>query len=76
MWERLPRATADEVLRALRRDEWTIVRQKGSHVILRHSVKTGYVEVARHARATIKPGTMKNILRQADLSADELRRLL
>ena len=76
MSPRLPRVTADDLLRALNRDGWYISRQKGSHLKLRHPTKPGHVVVARHAGLIIKPGTLQTILNQAGLSADELRDLL
>lgn len=76
MADRLPRANAEEVLRALARDGWFIARQSGSHVVLRHNSKPGRVVVAYHRRKTLKPATMASILGQAGLSPEEFRRLL
>jgi len=39
--ERLPRITAAELLRALQRDGWTIVRHKGGHAQLKHPTGPG-----------------------------------
>ncbi len=73
---RLPRVTAADLLRALRRDGWEIDRQRGSHVQLVHSTKPGLVTVPSHAGRTIPLGTLRRILDQAGLTADELRDLL
>lgn len=73
---RLPRITAAELLRALRRAGWVEDHQTGSHVILRHPERPGRVSVPVHAGRTLRLGTLKNILDQADLTADELRQLL
>ena len=54
---RLPRITAVQLLRALRRDGWQQVRQSGSHATFRHPVKLGSVTVPRHAGVIIKPKT-------------------
>ncbi len=71
---RLPRVTAAELLRALRRDGWIEDHQTGSHVILLHPAKPGRVTVPFH-RGTMRTGTIAGILDQAGLSADDLRRL-
>ena len=56
-----------EVLDRLRRDGWVVVRIKGSHRQLRHPVKAGLVTVAGHPNDDLAPGTLRSILRQADL---------
>ncbi len=73
---RLPRVTAQELLRALRRDGWEFVRQSGSHIQLRHPTKPGRVTIAYHAGRTLKPATVDSILEDAGLTADELRGLM
>ncbi len=54
---RLPRVTATELLRALRRDGWTLDHQTGSHMILIHPSKPGRVSMPFH-RGTMKTGTI------------------
>ncbi len=76
MSPKLPRITAAELRRALRRDGWEIVRQSGSHAILKHAKKSGRVTIPVHATATIKVKTLETILEQAGLTVDELRDLL
>lgn len=53
---KLPRMTADRLLRALARDGWERVRP-GKHIHLRHPLKSGRVDVPYHAGRTIKPKT-------------------
>ena len=73
---RLPRITAVELLRALRRDGWIEAKQVGSHLHLKHPTKPGRVTVPRHAGEVLAPKLLTSILAQADLTADELRDLL
>lgn len=73
---RLPRVTAAELLRALRRDGWRDYRQKGGHLHLKHPSKPGRATVPQHAGRILKPATLKAILDQAGLTDDELRNLL
>ena len=76
MGQKLPRITAFQLLRALKRDGWQQVRQSGSHVTLKHPAKSGSVTVPKHASIVIKPKTLEAILEQAGLTSDELRELL
>jgi len=55
-----------DVLRALRADGWQIVRQKGSHVQLRHPTKRGLVTVPSPKR-DFPIGTLKSIEKQAGI---------
>ena len=76
MSPKLPRITAQELLRALHKDGWDVVRQSGSHIQLRHPSKSGRVTIAHHSGRILKPATLDSILEDAGLSADELRGLL
>ena len=76
MSPKLPHITAAELLRALKRDGWHPARQSGSHLMLKHPTKPGYVIVAIHAKVILKPKTLTTILKQAGLTVDDLRGLL
>ena len=56
-----------EVLKLLEADGLSIVRTKGSHRQLHHSVKPGTVTVAGKPSVDVPPGTLKSVLRQAGL---------
>ena len=74
---RLPRVTARQALRALRRAGWYRHRQRGSHVVLKHPDKPGArVVVPVHAGETLYPKTLLGILDQAGLTVDEFRDLV
>jgi predicted RNA binding protein YcfA (HicA-like mRNA interferase family) len=73
---RLPRVTARELLRALERAGFAIVRSKGSHHFLQHRVDpTRRTIVAMHS-GDLPPGTVSDILKQARISRDEFLELL
>jgi predicted RNA binding protein YcfA (HicA-like mRNA interferase family) len=72
---RLPRVSGAEVVAALRRAGFEVVRVKGSHHFLRHPDGRATV-VPVHAGETIGPGLLTKILRDAELSRDELTALL
>ena len=71
----LPSVTVRQVLRALARDGWYVERTT-NHVILRHPTKPGGVSVPNLPSATVKEGTLRGILTQAGLSAEQFRELL
>jgi len=73
---RAPRITGADVLRALRRLGWRQVRQRGSHVYLKHPDQPRLVTVPMHSGEVIKPKTLASILDQAGLQLDEFRQLL
>jgi len=56
-----------ELLAALDRDGWRVVRMRGSHRQLRHSTKRGTVTVAGKPGADVPRGTLSAILEQAGL---------
>ena len=76
MSPRLPRVTSEELLRALRRDGWHIDDQAGSHAHLRHPTKRAKLTVAMHRGAIVKPKVLQATLALAELSVDDLWRLL
>ncbi len=76
MAARMPRTTASEALRKLRRDGWVIARQRGtSHAILTHPTKPGRVTVPVHVGQSLGPKIMGAILHQAGLTSEEFRKL-
>ena len=77
MSERQPRITSAELLRALRREGWVVVRQVGSHVHLKHPDSgVRRITVPAHPGRTLKPATLASILDEAGLTVERLRRLL
>jgi predicted RNA binding protein YcfA (HicA-like mRNA interferase family) len=72
---RLPRLKGKELVRALERAGFTVDRTRGSHVFLRHpDGRTTTVPI--HSGETIGPGLLRAILRDVELSVDELAHLL
>ena len=72
---RLPRLKGKELVRALERAGFTVDRSQGSHLFLRHpDGRTTTVPV--HSGETIGPGLLRAILRDVELSVDELANLI
>lgn len=64
---------AREVLAALQRAGFAVKRQSGSHVVLRHS-DGRQTYVAMHS-GDVPSDTFRSILRQADFTEEEFKRL-
>ena len=75
---KLPRITGDELVRALQREGFEVVRRRGSHVQVRKSIagETVTFPVPVHKGKTLKPGTLRGILRKAGISVERLTELL
>ncbi|MCL7419818.1 MAG: type II toxin-antitoxin system HicA family toxin [Methylobacter sp.] len=64
---KLPVVSGAEVVRALQRLGFVVVRQRGSHIVMRRG-SSGCV-VPNHAE--LKTGTLSGVLKQAGISPDE-----
>jgi predicted RNA binding protein YcfA (HicA-like mRNA interferase family) len=58
---------ARDLIKLLEKDGWRIVRQSGSHKIFKHSHKKGTISIPDHGKQDIKIGTLKAILKQAEI---------
>jgi predicted RNA binding protein YcfA (HicA-like mRNA interferase family) len=72
---RLPRVSGSELVRALGNAGFDVVRVKGSHHFLRHEDGRATV-VPVHSGETIGPGLMSRILRDTELTRDQIVALL
>jgi len=75
MSNKLPRITAREVIRVLERIGFRLVRQSGSHKIYKNE-KGVRITVPYHSGKILHPKLLKSILRDADLSVEEFKRIL
>lgn len=72
---RLPRLKGKEVVRVLERLGFQVVRTRGSHVFLRHEDGRG-TTVPVHSGETVGPGLLRSILRDVELSVQDLLKQL
>jgi predicted RNA binding protein YcfA (HicA-like mRNA interferase family) len=72
---KLPNPTGEELISALEKIDFRVVRQKGSHVRMKHE-DGRVVSIPVHARKAIGKGLLLKILRDADLTKDDLINLL
>jgi predicted RNA binding protein YcfA (HicA-like mRNA interferase family) len=72
---KLPALTGKQLISALGKLEFEILRIKGSHHVLRH--KDGRTTVVPvHAGETIGPGLLNKILRDCEVTKEQLADLL
>ncbi len=73
---KVPSLNYDVVIRALRRDGWVVVRQRGSHIRLQKRLPDETLKLIVPAHKPIKRSTLSHILKQARLSVDAFVGLL
>jgi predicted RNA binding protein YcfA (HicA-like mRNA interferase family) len=76
MSEHFPRPTAKELIRALKKLGFFEARTRGSHVILVDADGRRKVSVPFHAGKQVPLGTLRGILEDAEISAEELRKVM
>ena len=76
--EKLPRLTGEQLLKVLLKKGFEVARQRGSHVQVRKYVEGRKITfpIPVHHGKILKLGTLKGILRKANISVDKLRELL
>jgi predicted RNA binding protein YcfA (HicA-like mRNA interferase family) len=70
-----PRVRGKDLVAALGRAGFVVVRVKGSHYVLSHADGRRTV-VPVHAREVIGPGLLLSILADCEVTVDDLRRVL
>ncbi len=73
---KIPSLSYVQIIKALQRDGWTVVRQKGSHMRLQKHVGTEVLKITVPAHRPVKIGTLARILKDAHLSLEQFLRLL
>ncbi len=69
-----PQVSGRETVKALQRAGFQVLWQEGSHVQLRRENPYARVSVSNHRE--LKPGTLRQILKDADLTVEEFIKLL
>lgn len=73
---KVPSLNYEKVIRALQRDGWIIVRQKGSHIRLQRHLLDETLKITVPAHRPIKRSTLSHILKQARLPVKKFVELL
>jgi len=73
---KVPSIGYGKVIKALQRDGWVVVRQKGSHIRLQKHERDEVMKLTVPAHRPIKRSTLSHILKQARLSVEKLIELM
>jgi len=73
---KVPSLNFQQVIKALRRDGWIVIRQKDSHIRLQKRLPNEMLKIIVPAHRPIKRSTLSHILKQARLSVSEFNDLL
>ncbi len=73
---KVPSVNYPQVINALQRDGWIVVRQKGSHIRLQKRLPEEMLKIVVPAHRPIKRSTLSHILKQAHLSVEKFIELL
>jgi len=73
---KVPSANYDTVVKALQRDGWVVVRQRGSHIRLQKHLHDETLKLIVPAHKPIKRSTLAHILKQARVTVDKFMDLL
>jgi predicted RNA binding protein YcfA (HicA-like mRNA interferase family) len=68
---KLSRVSGEEVIRVLQKLGFIKIRQRGSHVVLRKENPEGVIGCVVPLHKALAIGTLRGILRQAQVSPDE-----
>lgn len=72
----VPSLPYEQVIRALQRDGWVVVRQRGSHIRLQKHTSTDTLKLTIPAHRPIKRTTLSHILKQAKLTVEDFNKLV
>jgi predicted RNA binding protein YcfA (HicA-like mRNA interferase family) len=73
---RVPSLPYTQVIAALQRNGWVVVRQRGSHVRLQKRTAAGALKLTVPAHRPVKRSTLARLLKQARLPLDDFLALL
>jgi predicted RNA binding protein YcfA (HicA-like mRNA interferase family) len=73
---KVPSLNYPEIITALQRDGWVVVRQKGSHVRLQKRLPNETLKLTVPAHKPVKRSTLAHILKAARLPVETFLQLL
>ena len=74
---KLPQISGKELVKALVKDGWYLVSQKGSHVKMRKDrIPLGHTTVIVPQHKVIKKGTLSGILKDSGMDLEKMKSLL
>ena len=76
MSKKLPRVTASELIKVLKKTGFEEARSSGSHIIYKRKIDSTRFVIPYHSGRIIHPKIVKDLLKICNLSVDEFKNLL
>lgn len=73
---RVPSLPYTAIIKALQRDGWLVVRQRGSHIRLQKHIGEELLKLTIPAHRPVKRSTLAHILKQARIDSEQFTQLL
>ncbi len=73
---KVPSLPYPQIIKALQRDGWIVVRQRGSHIRLQKHAADELLKITIPAHRPVKRSTLSHILKQARIDVDRFLELL
>jgi predicted RNA binding protein YcfA (HicA-like mRNA interferase family) len=73
---KIPSLSYKKIINALERDNWIVVRQRGSHIRLEKKLPNETLKITVPAHQPVKRSTLAKILKQARIDLDNFLKLL
>ena len=73
---KLPKLSGNETIKVLEKYGFVVIRQRGSHVILKKLTTTGNIGCVVPLHKELAEGTLRGIFKQANISPEEFIELL
>ncbi|WP_342679479.1 type II toxin-antitoxin system HicA family toxin [Methanofollis sp. UBA420] len=73
---KVPALNYDRIVAALQRDGWVVVRQRGSHIRLQKHLPDKTLKLTVPMHKPVKRSTLSHVLKQANMTVEDLNRLL
>ncbi len=73
---KVPSVPYQQIIAALERDGWVVVRQRGSHIRLEKELSDEVLKLTVPAHRPVKRSTLARILKQARIGVDRFLDLL
>lgn len=72
----IPVLSYTEIIKALQKAGFIVVRQKGSHIRLQKRTQTQTIKITVPAHKPVKKSTLARIIKDAGLTLEEFKQLL
>lgn len=73
---KIPSLGYEKIIKALKRDGWVVVRQKGSHIRLQKHIGSEVLKLTVPAHVLVKRSTLAHMIKQALITAENFLELL